>query len=55
LNHLIIYAHPNPNSFNNAIKTTLVSSLMEHGHEVIIRDLYEIGFNPVLSVPSSMT
>jgi NAD(P)H dehydrogenase (quinone) len=46
---LIIYAHSNPKSFNAAIKETLYNELRENGHEVRIRDLYEMGFNPVLS------
>jgi NAD(P)H dehydrogenase (quinone) len=45
---LILYAHPNPKSFCAAMKETLVKELKEKGHEVRIRDLYEIGFNPVL-------
>ncbi|MDD0824004.1 NAD(P)H-dependent oxidoreductase [Mannheimia sp. AT1] len=46
MNHLIIYAHPNPNSFNHAIleKTSSTSA----GHNVIIRDLYKLHFNPTL-------
>lgn len=45
---LIIYAHPNPKSFNHAIVETAEASLKAAGHEVRLRDLYEIGFNPVL-------
>ncbi|TYR78835.1 NAD(P)H-dependent oxidoreductase [Priestia megaterium] len=49
MNHLVVYAHPNPKSFNSAIKTTVETVLKEQEHEVVVRDLYEIGFNPVLS------
>jgi len=45
---LVVYAHPNPNSFNHALFETLVVSLRESGHEVRIRDLYREGFDPVL-------
>jgi len=46
---LVIYAHPNPKSFNAAIKDTLVEELTNKGHEVRVRDLYEMNFNPILS------
>ncbi|WP_028402184.1 NAD(P)H-dependent oxidoreductase [Ectobacillus panaciterrae] len=45
---LIIYAHPNTKSFNAAIKETLVNELTILGHEVRVRDLYEMDFNPIL-------
>ena len=45
---LLVYSHPNPGSFNKAIAQTLTSSLQEAGHEVRIRDLYDMGFDPVL-------
>jgi NAD(P)H dehydrogenase (quinone) len=49
MKHLIIFTHPNPNSLNALFKQTLADHLSEQGHEVEIRDLYEINFNPVLS------
>lgn len=49
MKHLIVYAHPNPQSFNHAILETLQGELLERGHDVRVRDLYKIGFNPVLS------
>lgn len=49
MNHLILYAHPNPNSFNHAILETVQSELAHQGHEVRVRDLYQLKFNPVLS------
>jgi NAD(P)H dehydrogenase (quinone) len=48
MKHLIIYAHPNPASFNHAIKETLVRVLKGKGQEVRVRDLYALGFDPVL-------
>ncbi len=45
---LVVYAHPNPDSFNNAILRTLQEALTDAGHEVRINDLYEEGFDPVL-------
>ncbi|MDP5273597.1 NAD(P)H-dependent oxidoreductase [Chengkuizengella axinellae] len=49
MKHLVIYAHPNPQSFNNAIKEAVVNSLKNKGHEVEVRDLYALGFQPVLN------
>jgi NAD(P)H dehydrogenase (quinone) len=48
MRHLIVYAHPNPKSFNHAIMETLAGESRAAGQEVRIRDLYEIGFDPVL-------
>lgn len=48
MNCLIIYSHPNPKSFNHAIKETLKHALETQGHEVRVRDLYALKFDPVL-------
>ena len=50
MKHLIIYSHPNPNSLNNHLKNVVAAHLQENNHEVVIRDLYELNFNPVLSL-----
>ncbi len=50
MRHLIIYAHPNPESLNGKFKDELAKHLLQEGNEVIVRDLYEIDFNPVLSL-----
>nr|WP_155895040.1 NAD(P)H-dependent oxidoreductase [Bacillus sp. 123MFChir2] len=42
MKHLIVYAHPNPQSFNHAILEALQGQLQEKGHEV--RVLYECSF-----------
>src|SRR5690606_18400404 len=47
---LIVIAHPDSNSFNQAIKTRLVTALKEQNHQVRMRDLYGHGFDPVLSL-----
>jgi NAD(P)H dehydrogenase (quinone) len=47
LNVLIVYAHPEPQSFNGAMKDLAVETLTAAGHEVIVSDLYAMGFNPV--------
>ena len=46
---LIVYAHPNPQSFNHAILETTRQALTAQGAEVKVVDLYADGFNPVLS------
>lgn len=50
MRHLIIYAHPNENSLNHSLLNTVVENLQSQNHEVVIRDLYKIGFDPVLSL-----
>lgn len=49
MKHLIVYAHPRKESFNHAILETAVTGLEQTGHEVVVRDLYAIGFNAVVS------
>jgi NAD(P)H dehydrogenase (quinone) len=48
MNHLIVYAHPHPESLNHAILNTTISTLKNNGHDVFVRDLYELNFQPVL-------
>lgn len=47
---LVVIAHPDPKSFNHAIKTHLVAALKEQNHQVRVRDLYALRFDPVLSL-----
>ena len=49
MKHLIVYAHPHTDSLNNAILNTAVEALKAQGHEVVVRDLYKLGFQPVLT------
>ncbi|MBI5075644.1 MAG: NAD(P)H-dependent oxidoreductase [Nitrospirae bacterium] len=49
MKYLILYAHPNPKSFNHAILETVQAELQKAGKEVSVRDLYAQNFNPVLS------
>ena len=50
MKHLIIYAHPNESSLNHHLLKTVVESLHTKDHEIIVRDLYQLNFNPVLSL-----
>jgi len=49
MNTLIIYANYKEPSFNSAIRDILGEEFNKNGHEVVVRDLYNIKFNPVLS------
>jgi len=46
---LVVYAHPNPASFNRAVLECTGEGLRNAGHQVRIRDLYHEAFDPVLS------
>ena len=45
----IIVAHPNPGSFNHAIATTAADSLRRNSHEVVLHDLCQEQFPPLLT------
>jgi NAD(P)H dehydrogenase (quinone) len=49
MNHLIIYANYNDGSFNHALCNQLIDTYSALGHQVAVRDLYALGFNPVLT------
>jgi NAD(P)H dehydrogenase (quinone) len=44
---LIVYAHPEPTSFNAALRDAAVAAIRAAGHEAEVSDLYGEGFNPV--------
>ena len=44
---LIVYAHPEPTSFNGAMKDLAVETLTAEGHTVEVSDLYAMGWNAV--------
>ena len=48
MNILLVYAHPNPRSFNRALLETIDAELCERGHATCIRDLYQMRFRAVL-------
>ena len=43
----IVFAHPEPKSFNGALLRTAVDTLNAAGREVTVSDLYAMEFNPV--------
>lgn len=48
---LIVYAHPNPESFNHAVLNVVEEELGKGGNTVVVRDLYAGGWDPVLKGP----
>lgn len=44
---LIVHAHHEPASFSGAMTREAVEALTEKGHEVVVSDLYAMGFDPV--------
>lgn len=49
MQHVIVYAHPNPKSFSASIRDHISSLSTDLGNNVVVRDLYKMKFNPVLS------
>lgn len=49
MNILIVFAHPEPKSFNGEALRFAQQTLLEEGHSVEISDLYAMEFNPVSS------
>ncbi len=43
----IVHSHPEPQSFSGAMTRTAMQALNAAGHEVIVSDLYAMGFDPV--------
>lgn len=46
---LIVHAHPEPKSFNRAMRDVAEATLADMGHDVTVSDLHAMGFNPVSS------
>jgi NAD(P)H dehydrogenase (quinone) len=46
--HAVILCHPDAESFNTAIAQHYCDAVKKIGHRVVLRDLYRIGFDPVL-------
>ena len=50
MRHLLVLAHPNPESFCSAVAQTLKSTLESQNHSVELRDLYRPLFQPTLQL-----
>jgi NAD(P)H dehydrogenase (quinone) len=49
MKYLIVYAHPDSESFNHALLGAVERRLEETGARFDVRDLYALGFDPVLA------
>jgi putative NADPH-quinone reductase len=52
---LVVYCHPNPDSFVAACRDRVLGGLATARHEVRITDLYADGFDPVMSAEERLT
>ena len=50
IKHAVIVCHPAENSFTQSVARRYVETVQARGQEVIVRDLYRLGFDPVLRV-----
>lgn len=46
--HVVILAHPDRHSFNATVAETYCETVRSCGQDVIVRDLYAMGFDPIL-------
>ena len=47
---LIVYAHPNPESFNHAVVEKITQGFADAGHEYELIDLYADDFDPLINI-----
>jgi len=50
MNVLVVYAHPNPKSFNHAVLESFTKGLKDGGHSFDVVDLYAEKFNPSIQL-----
>jgi len=50
LKPLIVYAHPDQNSFNHQVLTSIEKFFQQKKLNYVVLDLYQDGFNPVISI-----
>jgi putative NADPH-quinone reductase len=50
LKHAVIVGHPDPVSFTQSMAKRYEACMSAHGHEVLTRDLYPLGFDPRLGL-----
>lgn len=46
---LVVYCHPRPESFTAAVREKVLDRLAQHGAQTRLIDLYEKGFDPIMS------
>ena len=55
MNVLVVYCHPSKKSFTYMVKESFIKGLQDAGHAYEISDLYDMGFNPVMSEAEYLT
>jgi NAD(P)H dehydrogenase (quinone) len=53
--HAVILCHPDPQSFNHGIAEAYCNAVRQAGQSVVMRDLYGLGFDPVLKADERPT
>lgn len=48
MHHAIMFAHPNPDSFTASVAHAYRDAVRGLGHQATVRDLYGMGFDPLL-------
>jgi len=46
--HIVVLCHPDNDSFNASVSKAYCAAVRELGHRALVRDLYAMGFEPVL-------
>ncbi len=52
--HLVVLGHPSPDSFNAALARCYVEAAQSVHHDAMVRDLYALGFDPLLKESERM-
>lgn len=52
--HLIVLGHPSPDSFNAAMACCYIEAAQSVHHDAMLRDLYALGFDPLLKESERM-
>ncbi|HXG82351.1 MAG TPA: NAD(P)H-dependent oxidoreductase, partial [Sphingomicrobium sp.] len=52
--HLVVLGHPSPHSFNAALAHCYVETAQSVHHTAVLRDLYALGFDPLLKESERM-
>lgn len=55
MNVLVVYCHPDPESFVHAVLERALAGLAAGGHTVRVTDLYADGFEPAMSLEERVT
>jgi NAD(P)H dehydrogenase (quinone) len=55
MKNLVVLAHPRNPSFTRSVCDTYIASVQALGHQVVLRDLYAMNFNPVATADEAWT